>query len=84
VDDEREAAGAAPPKEALQPPWWSAGRPSAVLLTIGEVVDEVPLHPVGAGEQDIDEVVDHDRDVDGVDRLEGHGQTALTTSWSRS
>jgi hypothetical protein len=55
-----------------------------VLLTIGEVVDEVPLHPVGAGEQDIDEVVDHDRDVDGVDRLEGHGQTALTTSWSRS
>jgi hypothetical protein len=29
-----------------------------------------PAHPLGPGEQDVDEVVDHQGDLDGVDRLQ--------------
>jgi hypothetical protein len=41
------------------------------LLAVGEVVGqgEAP-HPFGPGGQDVDEVVDHQGDLDGVDRLQ--------------
>jgi hypothetical protein len=38
-----------------------------VELVVGE---REPAHPVGPGEQDVDEVVDHQGDLDGVDRLQ--------------
>jgi hypothetical protein len=40
------------------------------LIAIGEVLDEVPVDPLGAGHQHVDVVVDDDSDVDPVDRVE--------------
>ena len=41
------------------------------LVLVEMVVGErEPAHPVGAGQQDVDEVVDHQGDLDGVDRLQ--------------
>jgi hypothetical protein len=41
------------------------------LLVVGEVVGQrEPPHPLGPGGQDVDVVVDHQGDLDGIDRLQ--------------
>jgi hypothetical protein len=41
------------------------------LVPVEEVVGEgEPAHTLGGGQQDVDEVVDHQGDLDGLDRLE--------------
>jgi hypothetical protein len=39
------------------------------LVATAEVAGEVPADPVAAGHQQIDEVVDHDRDLRSINRL---------------
>jgi hypothetical protein len=39
------------------------------LVATAEVAGEIPADPVGAGHQQIDEVVDHDRDLRSINRL---------------
>jgi hypothetical protein len=40
------------------------------LIATADVAGHVPADPVGAGHQQIDEVVDHDRDLRSINRLE--------------
>jgi hypothetical protein len=48
----------------------SASRSAPVGKVTGVVGEREPAHALGPGRQDVDEVVDHQGDLDGVDRLQ--------------